>query len=273
MVNRCSVYGCRTNHDDGDVGVVFGLKSVKELERKQRWFRFCNRPDLRMDGCIFVCEKHFGKQYIKRNKGRLRLRKKMFPVSTIQPVDVPPSCLPTITKMRKQPTERVFRADELPKYQSEYTIHSLTKSTSRYWNIAGFVAHKLQRFCEGCCKEQLVDSDASSTNYHNLLSRGGLKIGSVALKNYVASCFATLDACETVICKSNIPARHVAEYILKKVLLNAEYGFTCINHEAIVSSKIIRIVTNIFFNNQWKRSNEKVIKDRVGEFKKTKRTK
>ena len=79
MVNRCSVYGCRTNHDDGNVGVVFGLKSVKELERKQRWFRFCNRPDLRMDGCIFVCEKHFEKQYIKRNKGRLRLRKKMFP--------------------------------------------------------------------------------------------------------------------------------------------------------------------------------------------------
>ena len=28
-------------------------------------------------------------------------------------------------------------------------------------HIAAFVAHKLQRFCGGCCKEQLVDSDAT----------------------------------------------------------------------------------------------------------------
>ena len=36
--------------------------------------------------------------------------------------------------------------------------------------------------------------------------RGGLKVGSLALKNYVSLGFAIIDACEYTIGKSNVPA-------------------------------------------------------------------
>ena len=99
MVNKCSVFGCTTNHDGHEEGTVFGLKSVKDLERKALWFRFCNRKDLRMDGSVFVCSKHFEEKFIRRNSKQPRLIKKLLPIPSIHPVgvyDEIPSCLPTM---------------------------------------------------------------------------------------------------------------------------------------------------------------------------------
>ena len=123
------------------------------------------------------------------------------------------------------------------------------------------------KHCESCC---LIDSKATGNSYHNILSRGGLKVASVALRNYVAACFSTLDSCEDIIRKSNATARQLGEFILNKVLSNDEHGFTCNNYEADWCSKIIRTVTNIFFNNQRKRSTDGVVKDRVRDFKRCK---
>ena len=91
--------------------------------------------------------------------------------------------------------------------------------------------------------------------------------------NYVSLGFAILDACETSIRKSNVPARKVGEHILQKVLSKDEYGFTCSTHEAGICAKAIRIMVNVFFNNQRKHSTDSVVNDRVVPFKKPKRTK
>ena len=95
--------------------LFFGLKSGKDYDWKQRWYRFCNRLDLKLDSSIFMCENHFEEQYVKRNVRQPRLIKKRLLVPTIHSVDVPPSCLPTMTKMRKPPTQRIFGKDEFPR--------------------------------------------------------------------------------------------------------------------------------------------------------------
>ena len=91
------------------------------------------------------------------------------------------------------------------------------------------------------------------------------------MNNYVSSGFLTLDACETTIRKSNVPARKVSEHLLRKVLFNDEYGFTCSTHEASICAKDIRVIVNVF-NNQRKYLTESVVNDRVIPFKKLERT-
>jgi hypothetical protein len=128
MVNKCSVFGCFTNHGGGhDEGTVFGLKRVKDLERKRQWFRFCNRNDIEMNGSVFICSKHFEEKFIKRNSKQPRLIKKLSPIPTIHPVgvyDEMPSCLPTVKKTRKPPRERIYQPDEMPQFQSAFQVSS-----------------------------------------------------------------------------------------------------------------------------------------------------
>ena len=95
----------------------------------------------------------------------------------------------------------------------------------------------------------------------------------MGMENYVASGFAVLDACETILDKSCIPSRIAAEYVLRKYLSVDEYGFTCSGHESIICQKIIRKITNVFFNNKRKCSTERVVDDRVKKFKSVKRSK
>ena len=101
MVNKCSVFGCFTNHEGHEVGTVFGLKSVKDLERKRQWFRFCNRNDLKPDGSVFVCAKHFEEKFMRRNSRQPRLIKKLFPIPTIQVLRRIHKRLPKVLKESK----------------------------------------------------------------------------------------------------------------------------------------------------------------------------
>ena len=58
-------------------------------------------------------------------------------------------------------------------------------------HIAGYIAHKLVDFCEGCCKNLLTSDDSSAGGkYLQLISRGGLKVPSNGLSNYIAHGFA-----------------------------------------------------------------------------------
>ena len=138
-------------------------------------------------------------------------------------------------------------------------------------HIAGYVAYKLKDCCNGCCDKGLVIEHSAGGRYHQLLSRGGLKVPSLGLSNYVASGFAILDACSDSIRRSLLPARKAGEHILRKFLIGE--GFCCPVHEAAVCARAIRIITNVFFNNQRKRLTEVVVNDRVVAFKKSKRTK
>lgn len=137
--------------------------------------------------------------------------------------------------------------------------------------VAGYVARKIEKLVVWCCSDQLVAGHSEGDNYHQLLSRGGLKVPSEALGDFVASGFAVLDACRTIIRNSPLAARKAGEYILSRSL---DYqGFCCETHETIVFDHAIRIISNVYFNNQRKRLTETVLKDQVVAFKKNKRAK
>ena len=82
--------------------------------------------------------------------------------------------------------------------------------------IAGYAAYKVNRHCEGCCDKLLFSETSVGGNYLDLLSRGGLKVPSENLSNYISHGFAILDASLTVINNSNLPARVAAEHSFVK---------------------------------------------------------
>ena len=138
-------------------------------------------------------------------------------------------------------------------------------------HIAGYVARKLSPYSTGCCEELLFDSISEGNSYHQLVSRGGLKIASPQLNFYVAKCFALLDACSPSIRMSPLDSRMAGENVLQ--MISKDENFCCPKHDPVISRHAIRIITNVFFNNQRKRTTETVVDDRVAAFKKTKRTK
>jgi len=139
-------------------------------------------------------------------------------------------------------------------------------------HIAGYIAYKAKEICQGCCEDKLCDQDGTNASaYLTTLSRGGLKIPSRNLSDWVAQGFAYLDACSDIIRESGVSARKAGEYILSEFLDDVE--FTCATHEEKMFRRAIRTVTNIFFNNQRKRSNENVVNDRIVAFKRNKREK
>ena len=253
MVNKCSVFGCFTNFEGHESGTVFVLHTLKDPD-----LRFCNRSDLNINGgCLFICEKHFKEKFIKRNDTRPRLIKHLIPVPTIHPkgvYDDKPSCLPSTSQSRKLPKQRFIQQDQTLQCQNDFKINHF------HYRISAKIA------VITCFSIAIVGS-----NYHQLLSHGGLQIPSPAFSSYVATGFAVLDACSDAIRKSDLTSRIAGEHILKNVLNN--HGFTCTSHKAIVSCHAIRIISNVFFNNQHKRSTETVVNDRVTAFKKSKRTK
>ena len=130
MVNKCSVFGCSTNYEGKEVGTVFGLKSIKDPEQRDKWIRFCNRKDMNAEGSIFICSKHFEEKFIRRNDKQPRLITKLLPVPTIHPVGIyseKPSCMPTSSTSRKPPTQRVFQEDEMAKYKKTFQISSFAE--------------------------------------------------------------------------------------------------------------------------------------------------
>ena len=128
MVNKCSVFGCFTNHSGHEAGTVFGLKSLKDQDQKAKWIKFINRRDINVDGCVFVCEKHFEERFMRRNEKQPRLIKELLPVPTIHPAgvyDEKPSCIPTTpTASRKPPTQRVYQQDEMAAYKATFNVRN-----------------------------------------------------------------------------------------------------------------------------------------------------
>ena len=136
-------------------------------------------------------------------------------------------------------------------------------------NVAGYIAKKLSKLCNGCCEQSLTDYGVSP--YVQLLSRGGLKEPAAALGSFVAHGFAVLNAAASFIQESDLPSRFAADDLLKPVLYNE--GFGCQQHESIANNRAILMIANTFLNNQRKRRTETVVKDRVVALKQSKRLK
>ena len=136
--------------------------------------------------------------------------------------------------------------------------------------VAGYIVHKTEHLYKDCCQSKLTNVEPN-TEYIGQLSRGGLKNPSMPLSAAVSQAFAVLDASSSAVRKSNIPARKAGMKILAKYV-NSDF-IVCEKHTDDFSNRIMKVVCNCFFNNQRKRSNESVVKDRVAEFKRVKRQK
>ena len=141
-------------------------------------------------------------------------------------------------------------------------------------NIAGYIAHKAMKYCNGCCQEYLINQDHSTDNdnsYLSKLSRGGLLVPSEGLSAFVSQAFALLDASSPNIQSSPLPSRYAAEKLLGEFLTGRVVE--CDIHDKQLFSKIIRIISNIYLNNKRKKLTDSVIKDKVAAFKRSKRDK
>ena len=149
-----------------------------------------------------------------------------------------------------------------------FALNEQTKEVSNF--VAGYVAKKVKVLTETCCS-QLLTGYCPDDGYIKLMSRGGLIVPSSALSDTVATSFSILDHFSSDIQRCSLNSREAAEYILRQCLLVEE--ISCEDHSDVVYRKLIRIVTNVFFNNHCKRKAEELLQDKVKLFKKLKREK
>ena len=119
-------------------------------------------------------------------------------------------------------------------------------------HIAGYMVKKFKKLLGDCSIVFLTcDSDdfkSQDISYIQTLSRGGLKIPSLNLANYVCSAFAMLDFLFGIITtESGIPMLKAAESVLMRFLYSFE-TFTCSVHEHSGKRLANQTFANIFDN-------------------------
>ena len=151
---------------------------------------------------------------------------------------------------------------------------TLTAETEKVVQIvSGYIVKQLKENtkCRQCINS-LCGSEVEKNLYFKILLRGGLKIPSTVLKDYVAFGFATLDLTDALVqqyCCNNIPTG--AKTVLNTYCTNVL--FTYADHIVWVQKWANKIMTNIFYNNKQKIENSKIRKDLESTFKKRKRLK
>ena len=137
-------------------------------------------------------------------------------------------------------------------------------------HIAGYMVKKFKKRLGDCCIVFLtVDSDnfeSQDISYIQTFSRGGLKIPSLNLANYVCSAFAMLDFLFGIITESGIPMLKAAESVLMRFLYSFE-TFTCSVHAHSRKRLANQTVANIFFNKKRKIMTDSVVADHVKHLK------
>ena len=86
MPDKCCIFNCRSNYDNGPKETVFFFPDEeKDYHLRQRWIRSVNREDWKPSKKLCICQKHFEPHYYKAGtKGKgYRLIKKLKPVPTI----------------------------------------------------------------------------------------------------------------------------------------------------------------------------------------------
>ena len=101
--------------------------------------------------------------------------------------------------------------------------------------------------------------------YLNILSRGGLTCPNPFLSEFVCHAFSILDFISPIVLKhSSIPTRSLSERILSKMFDTLDTtNFTCQDHQDWGKKYTLRIIVNIFYNNQQKVSNDNVRKEQI----------
>ena len=124
--------------------------------------------------------------------------------------------------------------------------------------------------CQGLSLATAADKMAVENDYLNKLSRGGLIIPSADLRDHVSKSFAILDMCQKLMRQSPLPERTAGELALRRN--DYPLTFLCADHQNLIKF-INRTVVNIFFNNERKKSKDKVRKDTVVGMKQRQRKK
>jgi hypothetical protein len=158
-----------------------------------------------------------------------------------------------------------------------FKLQDSSKDISNH--IAGYISKKIHAVCCDKCPAFLQTKSATllhntpdnAASYTSVLSRGGLTSACDELQDCVAQSFAYLDASSTMICNSSVPARRAGQEILK--MLPCRPRVFCDTHHIQNSSRVDKIILNVFFNNKRKQISDSVVNDRVASFKKTKREK
>ena len=126
MPHKCVAVGCRTGNIGADSRPCFHFPfSYPDL--LPYWTKFINRPGWSPDPSKthqVVCSGHFESKYLIRGKKRVHLDFTLSPIPTIQKGEAleKPSCLPTLSVPRKEPTKRVYQSDQKVEFKSTDTV-------------------------------------------------------------------------------------------------------------------------------------------------------
>ena len=90
-------------------------------------------------------------------------------------------------------------------------------------------------------------------------------VPSIDLLHYGLKSFAILDCISDIIEKSSLPERKLAEYMLRE---KNDYpsSLLCRNRKHLLS-KVNRVITNTYYNNEQKKLRGTVRKDNIKDFK------
>ena len=115
--------------------------------------------------------------------------------------------------------------------------------------IAGYAAKKLKDCCNGLFTGDYHGDKNPDFSYIQILSRGGLKIPSTNLVNYLCTAFAILEFLDDLITKSGLPVRKAAEHVLIQCVQSLE-TFVCTTHEAIARKITNSTAVSIYLKNK-----------------------
>ena len=138
--------------------------------------------------------------------------------------------------------------------------------------IAGYIARQTNTNTKCDLRQELLTRNTgnlSSDDYLNKLPRGDLTTPSTDLVHYVAKSSAILYCVKSILLNFELPERKLSEYVLNCKSAYPD-AFLCNNHKD-VRSRIHRIITIIYFNNEQKKLKDSVRKDSVKDFKQRRR--
>lgn len=133
-------------------------------------------------------------------------------------------------------------------------------------NIAGYITKKMLKKskCSRC--HEFLKSNQVSSEYVNILSRGGLTKPSKSLADFVCAGFAILDTAKDLLYHYSDMIKN-ASLLTLELFQTSDIAFMCHNHEDLGKKLAHSIIANIFFNDEQSITNANVRNDEVASFK------
>ena len=183
----------------------------------------------------------------------------------------------TSESLDKEPFENLKRALEpLSTEILEASLCDDSEEVAVY--IAGYICKQLnsKTACEDCMMMRASEVNTAaepSSQYLQLMSRGGLTMPPNAMKHYVCNAFAILELVEdTLLSKfSDIPVRSAARHVL--LHFGPNIVFACQEHLDFAANMVSKIIVNVYFNNKQKLASDTARKEQLAKFKKRQRSK